>query len=188
MQTYTNKSNAARAAKKKNGGTLDGLTLMGTEGAWYYGKLAQTTAGVVVAIVPVNEPAPAPGELPLPVVAAAGVVVNATKARRKAPANAYDPANGPTSGRITGYVIDRDREERFGVKRRSAGTIGGRLWAMFDAMQTEFGGAHLVPVATVKERAAAGGFNANKTTIEFYLWRKFMGVRGRGAKQKVAGA
>lgn len=35
-KTYTNKSNAARAAKKANGGTLEGLRLEGTAGAWHY--------------------------------------------------------------------------------------------------------------------------------------------------------
>ena len=40
VKTYSSKSNAARAAKATNGGTLDGLELHGVEGAWHYVKPA----------------------------------------------------------------------------------------------------------------------------------------------------
>lgn len=171
IKTYTNKSNAARAAKKANNGTLDGLTLLGTEGAWYYG----------------TKPAPAKKSAPAKKAPAKKTAAKKAAPVRKAAQQTeeYDVKHGPTQGRIRGYHIDTDRDERHGVKRRSAGTIGGRLWAIFAKLSAAAGGPEKLEIAAVKENKEIALFNKNKVLIEFYLWRRYMGVRGRGRKQKV---
>lgn len=235
MKTYTNKSNAARAAKAANGGTLTGLELLGEEGAWYYAPKAgqpdnrpklppktKVAVPVTVSKVPgittmVFDPAAmspsigtsavtevpakkAPAKpVPLARTAAVQKVLNSAKpktpakkvATKKAaparkPSEVYDVKNGPTQGRISGYHIDTDRDEKHGVKRRSAGTIGGRLWAIFDKLAAKAGGPEKVEIALAKESPLVADFNGNKVVIEFYYWRRYNGVRGRGKKQKVA--
>lgn len=249
MKTYTNKSNAARAAKAANGGTLDNLQLRGEEGAWYYGptdmldKVAAAADAAKAAMVrsaidasnqiafaglqaeeklrakkatatrkkvdkalgigaglPKNNSAPAKKAVAKPQAAAKPSPAKPAgkPAAKKAPAKAkkavpakaaqaYDVKTGPTQGRISGYHIDTDRDEKHGVKRRSAGTIGGRLWSIFDKLASKAGGAAKLEIADVKaHKEVADIFNPNKVVIEFYYWRRYHGVRGRGKKQKVS--
>lgn len=226
MKTYANKSNAQRAAKAANSGDLNGFTLHGKEGAWYYAKTQQDAAGHIQELVPVTDhdrrsgtvlgnglgapvAAKAKKAAPAkkaPVMTRTAVVqkmIDSTKkkavkkaikkiAAKKAPVRKatavveYDVKRGPTQGRISGYHIDADRAEKHGVKRRSAGTIGGRLWATFDKLAAKAGGPAKLEIAVVKASKDVADFNANKVVIEFYYWRRFHGVRGRGKKQKVA--
>jgi hypothetical protein len=206
MKTYTNKSNAARAAKSANGGSLNGLELKGKEGAWYYTDAAKAVSGADLDMRAGAKGTKAPAKKAAKKAVPAKAAKKAAKAVQKRPypkhahsvkerkvrADArsvgveYDVRNGPTQGRIVGYHIDEDRETKHGVKRRSSGTIGGRLWAIFDKMAAKAGGAAKLEIGVVKESPLVDGFNANKVLIEFYVWRKFNGVRGRGKKQKVA--
>lgn len=223
MKTFTNKSNAARAAKKSNGGTLTGFELKGEEGAWYYAPkagqpaqvptskakksaapewaVAQAAADKEAAVATAKRGGPVDPRLtaadmknagvkaapaPKPAKKAVPAKKAAKKAAKKTAAVQYDPKSGPTQGRITGYHIDADRDEKHGVKRRSAGTIGGRLWAIFDKLSAKAGGPQKLEIGVVKESKDVAGFNANKVVIEFYYWRRYHGVRGRGKKQKVA--
>lgn len=266
MKTYTEKSNAARAAKKANNGTLDGLTLMGSEGAWYYAKLsdvgdnhtAEPTVATVAQPAAPALPPPSMGDVmqvlglksktpaakkvsqptrPLDVGAKAAeksapavkaapssgarstssttakpskkvpakkaATKKAAPPAKKAPVKkaaakkatktveVYDVKNGPTHGRIRGYKIDADREVKHGIARRSAGTIAGRLWVIFDRLAKAAGGPAKLEIATVRADKEIVGktpdkaFNKNKVMIEFYIWRRFHGVRGQGKKQKV---
>lgn len=76
--------------------------------------------------------------------------------------------------------IEKDREERNGVKRPSAGGLCREVWDFCDAQHT----ADSVPtVKSVKLEAEARGWNSNNASIEYYNWRKFMGIRGRQAVQ-----
>lgn len=208
MKMYTNKSNAARAAKKANNGTLDGLVLHQDGEMFVYRPAAKPEPAAKAPAKPKAAPAKPAKAKPAPksqVAAqlAAEADAEAPKAPAKkapakkaaqvrkpatppeAPADAYDPVHGATQGRIRGYSIDTDRQERHGMRRRSAGTIGGRLWAIYDEFSKAAGGAEKVEIAKVKEDARIKEFNANKVVIEFYCWRKWNGVRGRGKKQKV---
>ena len=72
-------------------------------------------------------------------------------------------------------TIEKDREERNGVKRPSAGGACRAVWDFCDA-------AGMPTVAQVKAEAEARGWNANNASIEYYQWRKFMGIRGRQGK------
>lgn len=69
----------------------------------------------------------------------------------------------------TGLKIEKDREERNGVKRPSAGGLCAAVWDWLDAN----------PEATIKELrevAPAHGWNANNVACEFYARRKFLGL------------
>jgi hypothetical protein len=72
--------------------------------------------------------------------------------------------------------IEKDREERNGVKRPSAGGLCRQVWDFCDSQHS----ADAVPsVKDVKLEAEARGWNPNNASIEYYAWRKFMGIRGR---------
>ena len=60
-----------------------------------------------------------------------------------------------------------------------------QLWALFDKLQAKLPKGELLPVATAKEAAAKLELHPTTCTIQFYHWRRNLGVRGRGSKQKV---
>lgn len=94
------------------------------------------------------------------------------------------PAAKQTKGVVlggNGLKIEKVREERNGVKRPSIGGMCRAVWDACDAIVTNTG--ENPTVAQVKETAAACGWNANNAVIEYYQWRKFMGIRGRQAKK-----
>lgn len=74
-----------------------------------------------------------------------------------------------------GYTIQKDREERNGVKRPSEGTICGAVWAEFDKNPQ-------IKAGELAALADANGWNRTNVSCEFYAWRKFMGIKGRSAK------
>jgi hypothetical protein len=77
----------------------------------------------------------------------------------------------------TGIKIEKDREERNGVKRPSAGGKCRAVWDALDQYQAE---EKEVPTASiVKMITEDEGWNPNNATIEFYQWRKFHGIGGR---------
>lgn len=79
--------------------------------------------------------------------------------------------------------IEKDREERNGVKRPSVGGACRAVWDFCDDQSTPDG----VPsVKDVKAEAEARGWNVNNASIEYYQWRKFMGIRGRQGKAAAA--
>ena len=76
----------------------------------------------------------------------------------------------------SGLKIEKDREERNGVKRPSVGGMCRAVWDALDAMVA----AGKSPTAKdVKALAEEKKWNANNASIEFYQWRKFNGIRGR---------
>ena len=81
---------------------------------------------------------------------------------------------GPTG---TGIKIQKDREERNGIKRPSTGGACAAVWDWCDAVVQH---TNTPPTAKeVKAKAAEAGWNANNATIEYYGWRKWMGIVGR---------
>lgn len=79
-----------------------------------------------------------------------------------------------------GYKIEKNRAEQNGVKRPSAGTLCGMVWAALDAVH-----ATRMPVASdLDDIANANGWNRNNVSCEFYQWRKFNGIKGRQVKAK----
>lgn len=82
-------------------------------------------------------------------------------------------------GKTAGMKIEKDREERNGVKRPS---VGGMCRAVWDALD-EIKATGVVPTAKqVTEMATNKGWNKNNASIEFYQWRKFNGIEGRAKK------
>ena len=97
-----------------------------------------------------------------------GVVVKEAKA-----------AKSKTSGQATGtgLKIQKDREERNGVKRPSEGGKCAILWNLFDTMYGEKG---MVPTPKpAKERSAEIGMDPTTTQVQLYRWREFMGFKGK---------
>jgi hypothetical protein len=76
-----------------------------------------------------------------------------------------------------GVSIEKDREERNGVKRPSLGGVCREVWDWLDERRAKVG---QVPTAKeVREASPAAGWNPNNAMIEFYQWRKFNGITGR---------
>ena len=78
------------------------------------------------------------------------------------------PAEAP---KTKGIKIQKDREERNGIKRPSEGGKCAAVWSMLDRMQLE--SEEPITLKAAKTQGAAEGMNANNVAIEFYLWRKF---------------
>lgn len=72
-------------------------------------------------------------------------------------------------GGNAGLKIEKNREERNGIKRPSAGGKCRVIWDTLDAM-----GANTT-AKEVKAVAEQRGWNPNNASIEFYQWRKFNG-------------
>lgn len=82
-------------------------------------------------------------------------------------------------GKTAGMKIEKDREEKNGIKRPSAGGMCRAVWDALDAIKA--GGTD--PTAKqVTDLAVAKGWNKNNASIEFYQWRKFNGITGRSKK------
>lgn len=74
-----------------------------------------------------------------------------------------------------GLKIEKDREERNGIKRPSRGGKCATLWSLFDEMLAESG---MVPTPKpAKERSAEMGLDPTTTQVQLYRWREFMGFK-----------
>lgn len=109
-------------------------------------------------------------------------VDEATAAERAAETRSRSSrATGPTYPRANrkGYKIEKEREERNGVKRPSKGTTCGAVWDAFDALQAATGA---VTAAELPKLADDNGWNRTNVSCEYYMWRKFNGIKGRVTK------
>jgi hypothetical protein len=87
-----------------------------------------------------------------------------------------------TVQRTEGLKIDKDRTAANGVKERSKGGLCRLVWDTLDGMVKASAGT--VPsVGDIKKHAEEQGWNVNNASIEYYQWRKFHGISGRGAKR-----
>jgi len=106
--------------------------------------------------------------------------LQALYAEHMQPTEAQVEAPAPKAATGTGLKLEKDREERNGVKRPSA---GGKCRAIWDYLDGYVAQAGAQPTSqSVKEAAAQLGWNASNASIEFYQWRKFHGIRGRTPK------
>lgn len=70
--------------------------------------------------------------------------------------------------------IEKNREERNGIKRPS---LGGKCRAVWNALDAYYAEMNEIPtVAIARLIAQDEGWNQNNTLIEFYQWRKFNGI------------
>lgn len=110
-------------------------------------------------------------------------VVDGKKVEAKAPKAKGEPRTrsdkpaAPVVPRVSrkGYTIQKEREERNGVKRPSEGTVCGNVWAEFDKNPE-------IKAGELQALADGHGWNRTNVSCEFYAWRKFMGIKGRAAK------
>lgn len=104
-----------------------------------------------------------------------------------APSNAApaEPQRTSTSQRVAGLKIEKNREERNGVKMPSVGGMCRAVWDALNNMMTHdeaTGLANVPTVADIKKLAETNGWNVNNASIEYYQWRKWHGITGRGKK------
>lgn len=83
----------------------------------------------------------------------------------------------PKREKGVGIKIEKEREERNGVKRPSAGGVCRAVWDWCDNFVSKT--SNPPSAAQVKAAAEPHGWNPNNASIEYYQWRKFMGIRGR---------
>jgi len=80
----------------------------------------------------------------------------------------------PTVHTGTGLKIEKNREERNGVKRPS---IGGKCRIVWDYCDTYMKEHNTSPMPKhMKETALLQGWNENNAILEMYQWRKFNGL------------
>jgi len=106
----------------------------------------------------------------------------ARKAAPKAPAKPAKPASKRASTPRAGH---QQREVKHGMRRPLDGTVGHQLWAQYDKLAAKLPKAADLTVEAARTAGEKLGLNVTSTTIAFYRWRRFQGVRGRGSKQKV---
>lgn len=96
-----------------------------------------------------------------------------------APAPAQEAPKATKTESKTGRKIEKDRPMQNGVKMPSAGTKCREVWDFCASVKN-------IDAKAVKAAAEARGWNPNNASIEYYNWRKFMGIHGRAKKQAAA--
>lgn len=82
------------------------------------------------------------------------------------------------SGTSNGLKIEKDREERNGVKRPSIGGKCRGVWDMLDALAGDDLTLLNVTAKDARAKAAELGYDKTTTMVQFYRWRKFNGIKG----------
>lgn len=144
------------------------------------------TIGDAPAPVETPAPAPAPATLEEEVAAIAGADTAAaafgalafgqltapTNTTPAQPTNTGTTRNAAREGATptSGLKIQRDRPEQNGIRRQSAGSVGDKLWALYDKIG---------PTCTLeqaKQAAADAGLSTTSAAIALYNWRRFNGI------------
>lgn len=132
------------------------------------------------AAVVAQDPAPAPAAeepaaAPAPSASAFGsFAMSQLTAPSNNPVHVEVPkANRENTTSTQGLKIERDRPERNGVRRQSAGSIGAKLWELYDRSGPE------TTLKQAREMAAQAGLNPTSAAIALYNWRKFNGITGK---------
>ncbi|QMV29717.1 hypothetical protein [Vibrio phage vB_VnaS-AQKL99] len=159
MKTYTNTSNCARAAKAQLSKIL-GLDKKDViKGTHFEVREAEFADGFIWHAIGNQTP----------------VVEKKLEIKRVKVARRTVKVEAPA--KAEGIKIQKDREERNGVKRPSAGGKCAQLWHLFDAMYGEKG---IVPTPKpAKARSAELGLDPVTTQVQLYRWREFMGFKGK---------
>lgn len=93
-------------------------------------------------------------------------------------AGVYDERNGPEESEPPkpAPVVTAAKPERIvqnGIRRPLPDSVCGQVWTALDQMHA----AGVVPTAKdVKSLATAKTWNPNNASIEFYQWKRFMGL------------
>lgn len=77
----------------------------------------------------------------------------------------------------TGIKIEKNREEQNGIKRPSAGGVCRAIWdAAANFMEVN---KRCPKLKEMKAIATENQWDLTTTSIQYYTWRKFMGIEGR---------
>ena len=159
MKTYSNASNAARAAKATLSAQLGLDKAEIVRGTHFEVREAEMSDGFIWYLLTERTEV----KMTLP------TIPEQLNAKREA--LVVEPV-----AKATGIKIQKDRETRNDVTRPSAGGACAAVWEACDKLHAE----GLMPKpALIKPIAQANGWNTNNAVIEMYQWRKFMGIRGR---------
>lgn len=60
-----------------------------------------------------------------------------------------------------------------------------QLWSLFDKLQAKLPEGKYLSIGDAKDAAERHSLELGTCTVQFYKWRRTLGVRGRGSKQKV---
>lgn len=161
---------ACKDAGIKNYGRMnnDGMRAA-LEAHYAEAKGAEEAAPEAVVTEEVQEEAPVSAPSGLASMVQQMMGANEKKAEREA---------APAAAKRTssGLKIEKEREERNGIKKPS---VGGQCRAVWDALDDMVAAGTQPTAKQVKELAEERGWNPNNASIEFYQWRKFNGIRGR---------
>ena len=160
---------ACKEAGVKNYGKMNNDGMRASLEAHYAEPKGKEVApeAVVTQEVREEEPVRVPGGLSSMVQQMIGAIENEAE-RKDAPVTAKRTSSG--------LKIEKEREERNGIKKPSVGGQCRAVWDALDAMVE----AGMQPTAKhVKVLAEEREWNSNNASIEFYQWRKFHGIRGR---------
>lgn len=164
MKTYTNKSNAKRAAKNI-AAKFDVVKEV---------KTVESAPGVFVNICVVSC---TPEQLPEKLVPLAHQFISeCAKPTGVTIASHYNAVAQPSpakASKATGIKIQKDREERNGIKRPSAGGKCAQLWDLFQKHYDETG--FILTPKPARELSAKQGLDPVTTSVQLYRWRAFMG-------------
>lgn len=61
-----------------------------------------------------------------------------------------------------------------------------QLWSLFDKLQAKKAEGQYLTIGDAKDAAERHSLELGTCTVQFYKWRRTLGVRGRGSKQKVS--
>ncbi|QDP52309.1 MAG: hypothetical protein Unbinned4162contig1001_9 [Prokaryotic dsDNA virus sp.] len=196
MKTYSNKSNARRAARKQFESDEQFALVENAEGRWMFHATAEHNDQLNEEFL--DETVPGFSHCPdCGIHLSNGVSDYETQKliakQEKAPEAAIKkeylclgcdhefgevvkPAK-TTAPTGKGLKIEKDREERNGIKRPSA---GGKCAAVWEKCESYYNEAGVVPTPSkLKQWAEDNGHNFNNVSIELYRWRNWMGFKGR---------
>jgi hypothetical protein len=173
MKTYSNKSNAKRAAirmlvkdRSLTEAAIKGdedkfFTIEGDKENGFYPHFNSDRVGVV------SEEK----EVELKEERALHVQQVGRATRKPAPVEVTDMVE---TGK--GIKIEKDRPEQNGIVRPS---VGGKCRQVWDFCDSVYAGGQLPMPKQMREWAREVDVNENNAVIEMYQWRKFHGINGR---------
>lgn len=167
VKFYSNKSNAKRAATKTHG-TIENMTCIERDGKFRFVPVIVRAKKERRSVVKLSRL--------IGVTPAGKAILDCVNGKTEEPA--------PIRPRNTskGIIVEKNREERFGVKRPSIGGLCRAVWDECDKLMSQ----GIVPMpASMKVIATEQGWNQNNAIIEMYQWRKFQGFRGRVAPKNL---
>lgn len=77
----------------------------------------------------------------------------------------------------TGIKIEKNRDEQNGIKRPSVGGVCRKIWDAADEFNAT--NKRIPKLKEIKAIATDKGWDLVTTSIQYYTWRKFMGIEGR---------